>query len=135
MIKLVLILSNGNATVESGFSINESLLVENMKESSLVNLRIVCDAIKSHGGVHNVPITAKMITESKFARQRYRTALEENKKKGEEDATVGEQMKRNAMNELKELKKKKARLVGEQQEELAVLNSEQRLLETRLSHL
>ena len=65
-----------------------------------------------------------MITESKFARQRHRTALEENKKK--KDATVGEQMKRNATNELEELKKKKARLVGEQQEELAVLNSEQR---------
>jgi hypothetical protein len=81
VIKLILILSNGNATVESGFSINESMLVENMKESSLINLRIVYDAIKSHGEVQNVPITDKMIAESKFARQRYRTALEENKKK------------------------------------------------------
>lgn len=76
-----------------------------------------------------------MITEKKFSRQRYRTALEENKKKREEDATVGDQMKRNAMNEFYEFKKKKARLVGEKQEELAVVNSEQWLLQTRLSHL
>jgi hypothetical protein len=36
--------------------------------------------------------------------------------KREESATVGEQMKRMVANELKEMKKKKARLVGEQQE-------------------
>lgn len=64
-----------------------------------------------------------MITEKKFSRQRYRTALEENKKKREEDATVGDQMKRNAMNEFYEFKKKKAKLVGEKQEELAIVNS------------
>jgi hypothetical protein len=44
-------------------------------------------------------------------------------------------MKRNVANELRELKKKKARLVGDQQEEIALLNAEQRVLETRhLSH-
>lgn len=46
-----------------------------------------------------------------------------------------DKLRRNVVNELKELKKKKVRLVGEQQEELAVLNSEQRLLETRLSRM
>ncbi|EFX80308.1 hypothetical protein DAPPUDRAFT_243790 [Daphnia pulex] len=105
-----------------------------MKESPLINLRIVYDTIKSHEGVQNVPVTDKMIAESKFARQRYRTALEENKKKREESATVGVQMKRNVANELRELNKKKATLVGDQQEEIALLNAEQRVLETRLSH-
>lgn len=35
----VLILSHGNAHVESGFSINKNMLVENLLEESLVNLR------------------------------------------------------------------------------------------------
>jgi hypothetical protein len=39
LIKMVLILSHGNATVESGFSVNKQLLVENLEEQSLVNLR------------------------------------------------------------------------------------------------
>jgi hypothetical protein len=39
-IKLVLILSSGNAAVESGFSINKNLLVENLSEQSLISRRV-----------------------------------------------------------------------------------------------
>ena len=41
MVKIVLILSHGNARVESGFSINEQVLETTMKENSLVAQRIV----------------------------------------------------------------------------------------------
>ena len=36
VVKLAMILSHGNARVESGFSPNEDMLVENMSEGSLV---------------------------------------------------------------------------------------------------
>jgi len=36
VMKLILVLSHGNAAVESGFSINEEMLVENAYEDSLV---------------------------------------------------------------------------------------------------
>ena len=39
VVKLVLILSHGNATVESGFSVNGHLLVENMNEYLIVAQR------------------------------------------------------------------------------------------------
>ena len=39
-----LILSHGSAAVESGFSINNDMLVENLLEESLVGQRIVYDS-------------------------------------------------------------------------------------------
>jgi hypothetical protein len=45
VVKLSLIMSHGNATVESGFSINKQILVENLNEHTLVCQRQVYDAI------------------------------------------------------------------------------------------
>ena len=36
VVKLVMMLSHGNANVESRFSVNEEVLVENMSEGSLI---------------------------------------------------------------------------------------------------
>ena len=44
--KIIFIQSHGNATVESGFSVNEDILIENLKEESLVAQRIVYDCNK-----------------------------------------------------------------------------------------
>ena len=49
-------MSHGNASVESGFSVNEDLLVENLLESSLVSKRLVYDAVKYHGDSSNIEI-------------------------------------------------------------------------------
>ena len=45
IVKLTLILSHGNAAVESGFSINNDMLVENLLEDSLVGQRTVYDSM------------------------------------------------------------------------------------------
>ena len=45
VLKIVFTLSHGNASVESGFSVNESILVENMSKRSLIGQRLVIDAI------------------------------------------------------------------------------------------
>jgi len=42
---MVLMLSHGQASVESGFSVNEELLIENMEEETIVAQRIVFDAV------------------------------------------------------------------------------------------
>jgi hypothetical protein len=47
VVKTVLVPSHGNATVESGFSVNDSILVENMHEESIVAQRQVYDAVQS----------------------------------------------------------------------------------------
>ena len=41
MVKLVMILAHGNALVESGFSANEDVLIENMSEGTLVARRLM----------------------------------------------------------------------------------------------
>ena len=49
VVKLVMILSHGNARVRSGFSANEETLVENMSEGSLVARRVVFDGVMNEG--------------------------------------------------------------------------------------
>lgn len=60
VIKLSLIISHGNAAVEGGFSINKSLLIENLLEESLIAQRHVKDAIDFHRGIQNIMITNKL---------------------------------------------------------------------------
>ena len=43
VLKLVFVLSHGQSFIEHGFSINKQLLVENLKEKSLIALRLIED--------------------------------------------------------------------------------------------
>ena len=81
IMKLLMCLSHGQADVERGFSVNKEVEVENQKERTLVARRIIVDHIRTAGGVMNVGITKEMLSHAKQARQRYRTFLEEEKKK------------------------------------------------------
>lgn len=79
VIEKILILSHGNAQVESGFSVNENYMVENLKEESLKALRLISDRIHACEGTLNIPITKELLEFSRFARIRYRAALEKRK--------------------------------------------------------
>uniref|UniRef100_A0A915JTU7 Uncharacterized protein n=1 Tax=Romanomermis culicivorax TaxID=13658 RepID=A0A915JTU7_ROMCU len=79
VLKIVLSLSHGNASVESGFSINDDLLVENLQEASLINQRMVYDSIKHHGGPSNIDITKELLKSVKASSSRYKSALDEKK--------------------------------------------------------
>ena len=71
-----MILSHGNASVESGFSINGDMLVENQHEESLIAQRIVYDSVKAIGGVHKVELDKKMRQYARGAYSRYQTACQ-----------------------------------------------------------
>ena len=43
IVRLILTLSHGNASVESGFSVNADMLVENLQEESLIKQRTLYD--------------------------------------------------------------------------------------------
>lgn len=70
VLKIVLILSHGNARVESGFSINKDMLLPNLKNKTLEAYRLVYDAVKTCGGVRDVCITSEMRNSVRLARQR-----------------------------------------------------------------
>ncbi|KAG8323681.1 hypothetical protein J6590_001425 [Homalodisca vitripennis] len=63
-----IILSNGNAFVERGFSINKKILDDNLLQRSFIfqrHLFIVYGGIKTAGGANNINIDKKMIMKCK----------------------------------------------------------------------
>ena len=54
VVKIVLILSHGNAFVEAGVSINEDMLSESMSEKALVAHWIVYNGVVNSGWLENV---------------------------------------------------------------------------------
>ncbi|GBN53932.1 hypothetical protein AVEN_155137-1 [Araneus ventricosus] len=75
VVKLCFIFSHGNASVERGFSVNKTMLVENLKKRSLINRRRAYDGIKSLGGVENVSITKRMLLAVRGAKHRHGAGL------------------------------------------------------------
>ena len=74
VIKLCLVLSHGNAHVESGFSINEQLLHENEREITVIAQRIVYE------GILSVDINDSMMRYVNKSHSLYIQELEKNKK-------------------------------------------------------
>ena len=81
VVKLILILSHGQATVERGFSVNKEVEVENLKEHTLVAQRIVCDHVSSVGGVLKVELSKPLLLSVKMSRQRYEKYLDQEREK------------------------------------------------------
>lgn len=106
VMKLVLVLSHGQASVERGFSINKEVIVENQKELSVVAQRLIVDHVQSVRGVTKVKITKELLQSAAGARQKYHAYLDEQKRVAEKQAV---DLKRKALSdELHDLKKKRA---------------------------
>lgn len=125
IIKLSLIFSHGNASVESGFSVNKNLLVENLHEDSLIAQRTVENAIKYYGGVQNIPISQKMLLNIRGAHKRYENHLEDARKTQKESEKQRAE-KRKLSSEIKKLeelrKVKKLEALKEEQEIKSKIN-------------
>ena len=132
VVKLVCILSHRNATVESGFSINSDVLVENLLEKSVVAQRQVYDGIHHSRGVSKVDITKSMIKSVNISYSRYQEALKESRKKRSE-AEKRNTEKRLAQMKIKELKAKKAKLNESVQHDLRQIDEEMKLLKRKLN--
>ena len=51
LLKILLLLSHGQASVERGFSVNKEIEVENLLKHSLVAQRTICDYVEAGSGV------------------------------------------------------------------------------------
>ena len=71
VIKIMLVVSHGQASVERGFSQNKQILETNMQRESLVGKRIVKDFIFSIGGIENFTVTKQLKLDCSKARARY----------------------------------------------------------------
>jgi len=108
VVKLLLTLSHRQVTVERGFSSNKEVMVENLAQHSLVAQRVICDHVRSVGGVLNVAFSKELLLSAAGARQRYHAVLDE--KKRENEATRRSERKRLLLEEISTLKEKKRRL-------------------------
>ena len=78
---IVFILSHGNARVESGFSVNADMLVENLKEESLIAQCRVYNSMVASEGVLNVNIISGMLTYARQSHSRYQECLKKCEKR------------------------------------------------------
>ena len=70
--KIIFTLSHGQADIERGFSVNKELLIENMKQKSLVSQRTVCDQLSDYTNqLQEYKIEKKLFLSCKNARMRY----------------------------------------------------------------
>ena len=87
--KLLFTLSHGQASVERGFSINKTVLEDNISTNAIVGRRYVKDHLLSNNlKPHTVNITSEMKVAFKFSSQRYQMKLEEERNKKEKQASI-----------------------------------------------
>lgn len=108
VVKLFLALSHGQATVERGFSSNKEVMVENLAQHSLVAQRVICDHVRSVGGVLNVFFSKELLLSAASGRQRYHTDIDE--KRRENEATRRSERKRSLLEEISTFERKEAKI-------------------------
>ncbi|KAK6999329.1 oxysterol-binding -related 5 isoform X1 [Biomphalaria glabrata] len=112
VLRPLLLLSHGQATVERGFSYNKEVMIENMHEETLIAQRRICDFLKVNGGVLDVAITKPLLTAAASGRQNYNQYLEKQKTK---KAEMAKSLKRKRHDdELSDLKAKRKKLMEEE---------------------
>ena len=78
VLKLILTLRHGQAYVERGFSINNTVLLTNMKPNSIIPCKTIIDHIqKNNLKPHNLFLQSKLIRSVKAAGTRYSEFLKE----------------------------------------------------------
>jgi hypothetical protein len=114
--KLVFVLSHGQSSIERGFSINKQLLVENLKEKSLIALRLIEDHMSSFEETpESIKINREMVQNVKRASSRYREDLQSQREQKESNS--------------KELKRK---IVDE---EMKAVRAKRRILQSEIESL
>ncbi|KAK5874614.1 hypothetical protein PBY51_019545 [Eleginops maclovinus] len=108
VVQLALILSHGQASVERGFSVNKEVMVENLKEHSLIAQRVIHDHVLIIGGLHNVGYSKELFLSASAARQKYHMYLDEERRQKQDQQKA---LKRKTlMEEVSEMKAKKKRM-------------------------
>ena len=115
MVRKLLLLSHGQASVERGFSVNKEVETWNMKSDTIIAHRLICDYVSVCGGVLKVPITKEVLNYAASARSNYRLHLEEEKKR---KLTEHQSQKRKLVEDEPQAFRKKRKIVADISEKL-----------------
>ena len=99
------------------------MLVENLKEVSLVAQRQVYNAMKAKGGILNVNITSEMLTYAKQSHASYQECLKQAKEKIRAKEMQAKERKRGA-EQIKVLEAKRSKLKENVHQELKTIDRE-----------
>ena len=87
VVRLVMVLSHGQASVERGFSVNEDFLTPRLKEETLTALRLVYDTVKAlNMKVADFRVSDKMLRYARQARVKYDQHLTVDKETGKRES-------------------------------------------------
>ena len=70
VIRKLLLLSHGQATVEKGFSVNHEVMVDNLSQRSLIAQRVIHDHVRTQGGIIKVNISKELLLSAGSAYQK-----------------------------------------------------------------
>ena len=89
ILKIVLILSHGQANVERSFGVNNTILKDKMKCESITARKTMIDHMNSKGlRAHTVPVTNDLLHSVKLSRFRYQDHLRQQIKESKENETA-----------------------------------------------
>ena len=112
VIRTLLLLSHGQASVERSFSSNKYVTTHNISEKTLIARRVVKDHLRHVGGLQNVMITNELLKSLRLSRQRYDQCLTQ-QREGESKLSRHNN-KKYIEDHLKEMKKKMTEIREEQ---------------------
>ena len=75
VVKLLLVLSHGQASVERGFLVNKETSVDNISPRTVIAKRVVCDHINAVGGVLKVALAKELLQSASLSRRKYEQHL------------------------------------------------------------
>lgn len=105
--KILLLLSNGHASVERGFSANRQVETENMNDEIYVAQHLVCDYMKSVGGISKIIVDKELLLLFAGARQKYSQFLDDkNHLRAEREKGEKQKLLTDEIEELKRTKKR-----------------------------
>ena len=124
LLKMIMILSHGNAALERGFSVNKECIVENQQEKSLIAQRLIYDSIlATNKPLTDFVVTKKLIQYVKNSYSWYKTSLDEEKKNLEKEDHTKRAQKRIAT-AVQELQDKKKKIMDDALKETASIENE-----------
>lgn len=112
LVKMMLLLSLGQASVKRRFSVNRQIEVENLSKHSYVTQRTVCDHLRSVGGIKNVVVDKVLLQSAAKARLLHGKHLKE--QKNQKSMQVASQKRKLIEEELDSLKSKWKRFSTDQ---------------------
>ena len=61
VIRKLLLISHGQASVERGFSVNKEVMVDNLSQRSLIAQRVIHDHVRTQGGILTINVSKELL--------------------------------------------------------------------------